>query len=103
MKRRVVKKKNGKVLTLVLGVLIGLLFSYAFQIPSGVPKAGAVSEIERTAYVDVIVQEGDTIWNLAKKHTPEHDIRKTIYNIKKANDLSTADIYPGQLLKIPQI
>lgn len=103
MKRRAVKKKNGKVFTLVIGMLIGLLFSYAFQIASGVPKAGALSEIERPAYVDVLVKEGDTIWNLAKKHTSENDIRKTIYNIKKANNLSTADIYPGQLLKIPQI
>ncbi|MFZ5966730.1 MAG: LysM peptidoglycan-binding domain-containing protein [Bacillota bacterium] len=53
-------------------------------------------------FVEMHIKEGDTIWKLAQKYTPEgEDIRKTIYEIGIANDMRTYDIYPGQVIKIP--
>ncbi len=53
-------------------------------------------------YLQVQVSRGDTLWNLAHKHnTNREDIRSIVYQIKKINDLETAEIYPGQTILIP--
>ncbi|MBB6217951.1 hypothetical protein HNQ80_004088 [Anaerosolibacter carboniphilus] len=53
-------------------------------------------------YYEMCVKSGDTLWSLAKQCTPNHkDVRKTIYEISQLNHLSTPDIYPGQIIKIP--
>ena len=50
----------------------------------------------------VIVKNGDTLWNLAKKYYgTKTDLRKVIYEIKEINNMSNSDIRPGQQIKIP--
>lgn len=50
----------------------------------------------------ITVQPGDTLWQIAAVYGDERrDIRDVIYHIKRQNHLSTADIYPGQVLIIP--
>lgn len=51
--------------------------------------------------VHVVVQEGDTLWAIAKEHNPGMDIRRYIYLIEKTNGLSSPIIFPGQVLVIP--
>jgi hypothetical protein len=46
-----------------------------------------------------VVKPGDSLWKIAERY-PDEDIRRLVYEIKKAND-TTADIRPGQVLKIP--
>lgn len=54
-------------------------------------------------YKTVVVEKGDTIWNIAAKHsTQQEDIRNVIAAIKQANQLDhSVQIYPGQTLRIP--
>lgn len=54
-------------------------------------------------YKTVVVEKGDTIWNIAAKHTTQQeDIRNVIAVIKQANNLDhSVQIYPGQTLRIP--
>ncbi|WP_312334927.1 cell division suppressor protein YneA [Anaerospora hongkongensis] len=54
-------------------------------------------------YKTVVVEKGDTIWNIAAKHTTQQDdIRNVIAMIKQANHLDqSVQIYPGQTLRIP--
>lgn len=48
------------------------------------------------------VQSGDTLWAIAAFYYDNNiDIRKAIYNIKKANDIDSAIITPGKKLIIP--
>lgn len=50
----------------------------------------------------VYVESGDSLWKIAKKYGPQdQDIRKTIYEIKKYNNLQDSYIYQGQVLKVP--
>ena len=50
----------------------------------------------------VIVQNGDTLWNLAKRYYGENtDLREVIYEIRKINNMNNSDIRPGQKIKIP--
>lgn len=54
-------------------------------------------------YRTIIVKKGDTLWDIASEYSKGYDIRKYIYEIKKANNLPDSSIYMGQELKIPQI
>ncbi len=69
--------------------LIGLLEGQAF----------GNSEV----FVNIVVQEGDTLWELAEKYGPkDQDIRKTIHEIKNTNTLNKKYLQPGDQLLIPQ-
>ncbi|MDO5717553.1 MAG: LysM peptidoglycan-binding domain-containing protein [Tissierellia bacterium] len=52
-------------------------------------------------YKVIKVEYGDTIWDIAKKYNQEPDIRKYIFEIRKFNNLDSADIQPGDLIKVP--
>lgn len=55
------------------------------------------------AYATIIVQNGDTLWGLAKAYGPEHqDIRRTVYTICQINSITPDDIKPGDMIWIPQ-
>ena len=50
----------------------------------------------------VVVQNGDTLWNLARRYYgTKTDLRKVIYEIKEINNMNNSDIRPGQQIKIP--
>ncbi len=52
-------------------------------------------------YIEIEVNKGDTLWSIAKEYGSEkQDIRKTIYYLKKENNLKSSYIYIGQILKI---
>ncbi|HHV71075.1 MAG TPA: LysM peptidoglycan-binding domain-containing protein [Clostridia bacterium] len=54
------------------------------------------------SYKEVIVKSGDSLWIIAKKYCPQdQDIRKSIWEIRRINNLDDANIKPGQVLKIP--
>ncbi|MBO8169321.1 MAG: LysM peptidoglycan-binding domain-containing protein [Thermoanaerobacteraceae bacterium] len=50
--------------------------------------------------VDHVVKEGDTLWSIAREYRPQDDPRKVVHEIKQANELKSAKIYPGQVLKV---
>lgn len=53
-------------------------------------------------YIEVKVDKGDTLWDIAGKYMPEkYDIRKMVFEIKEVNNMNNANIYPGDLIKIP--
>jgi LysM repeat protein len=61
-----------------------------------------VSGSSKENFKIVSVQKGDTLWSIVKDNCGNYkDIRKAIYYIKEANDIRTADITPGQQIKIP--
>jgi len=55
------------------------------------------------SYVDVQVNQGDTVWSIAARYASDkEDIRDLIIAIKRINGLNNNElIYPGQVLKIP--
>lgn len=84
-----------KYLTLTL-----LIFLMALFIVSNVDAKD--NGIDKHQYIEVIVQEGDTLWSVAKPyHDGDSDFRKFIYEIRELNNLNQAIIFPGQVLKIP--
>lgn len=65
-------------------------------------KGYAAKGSSTVKYTKVIVYPGDTLWSIAASHNEsKSDIRKIIHKIRKANNLSSAVIMPGQELVIP--
>ncbi len=55
-------------------------------------------------FEEVIVSEGDTLWFIAIDFMPKnYDVREMIYNIRQLNEMKTASIHPGDIIKIPII
>lgn len=52
----------------------------------------------------VMVQEGDTLWGIAKNAVGEKvDVRKSIRDIMSDNDLKDGTIHPGMTLKVKAV
>jgi cell division protein YceG involved in septum cleavage len=55
-------------------------------------------------YDEVIIVEGDTLWNIALNYMPKnYDVREMIFIIRAFNKMETSQIYAGDLLKVPYI
>ena len=69
--------------------------------------AGAASVSARTtaaaepATVEVVVQPGQTLWELAEEVAPEADPREVVHAIRELNGLSGSSVLPGQPLTVP--
>lgn len=76
-----------------------IFFTSLFFIINTVNAKGMGNNIE---YRTVIVEKGDTLWNIIKDNCSNYkDIRKAVYEVKKVNDIFSANIVPGQKIKIP--
>ena len=80
--------------TVALGVV--LLLANAVGASNGGPGDGP------DGWVSHQVVTGDTLWDIATAHTPAGgDVRRTVFDIRRANHLDSATIVPGQVLQIP--
>lgn len=53
-------------------------------------------------YREYVVSSGDTLWEIAEEITPEErDLRHTILDIEKKNNIEDGMIYVGQHIEIP--
>lgn len=67
-----------------------------------VPIMVNAQDTQESQYITVVVHSGDTLWAIASEYTDSNkDIRETIYNIKKANNMDGGMIVPGQELLVP--
>lgn len=65
----------------------------------GFSKTLIPTEVE---YKEVVVRNGDTLWQIAAQHRgADTDTRRMIDRIRDINDLSSAVVKPGQVLKVP--
>ncbi|HHT93214.1 MAG TPA: LysM peptidoglycan-binding domain-containing protein [Clostridiaceae bacterium] len=97
-KRRIEKKRRTirlKVVTFVFIVtsLMLIVTVYAKNIK---PKP-------QITYKTVVVEQGDTLWDLAKEYYPDTEVRRAVNELKKINNLKDSIIYEGQSLKVPDI
>lgn len=75
-------------------LLIGFLFNFTGSIMS---EASTNQKI-----IEIRVASGDTLWAIASEYNYYNkDIREVVYEIKKVNQITSSNIYPGQILKIP--
>lgn len=88
-------KKDNKILgkLVIITVIINLIIISVALISYG---------NEEQDYITIEVNDGESIWNIARKYRQENlDIRRMVYMIKKANKIDDSILQPGQKLKIP--
>ena len=70
---------------------------------SGVFSRSSANEKRDMRYTEVVIEEGDTLWSLAKTYgSGDKDVREVVYDICIANDIKASDLRPGQVLRIPE-
>jgi len=53
-------------------------------------------------YVEILVENGDTLWKIARDYGPSNvDTRIVVYNIERVNGVSPDSLIPGQTLLVP--
>lgn len=91
----------------VFGVILFIAVIVAiFSINSFMIKAKASSEEEVRKYkyyTSVIVENGETLWEIAKEHSGEEfsSLNDYIAEVKSINRLTTDKIYAGEELIVP--
>lgn len=84
------RKKFIRSITILTFLLIGL-----FNISI------ANADKEEAEIIDYTIAPGETLWSIAGEYTPNSkDIRETIYEIKKLNNMNNSNIYAGQTIQI---
>jgi LysM repeat protein len=83
----------------VLVIISTMVATLVLLLPSAVRASG-----DAPAAVPYEVEAGDTLWGIAAEVTePGQDVRVTIGDIKRRNDLSSSLIVPGQVLLVPGV
>jgi nucleoid-associated protein YgaU len=81
---------------LILAALITLV-----SVAAGT-RAAANAPAPRGEYPSVVVQPGDTLWNIASRHAPGVDRRATMNEIRRLNHLRGSTVEVGQKLLLPR-
>lgn len=88
--RIVNRKKFIRSIAILIFLLIGL-----FNISI------ANTDKKEAEIIDYTITPGETLWSIAGEYTPNSkDVRETIYEIKKLNNMTDSNIYAGQTIKI---
>jgi nucleoid-associated protein YgaU len=49
----------------------------------------------------VVVQQGDTLWSIARSVAGDEDVRMVVDAIQELNGLAGSTLQPGQVLRLP--
>lgn len=91
-----IKSRARFMLFLALTIIICVMSLNALL---GVDDASSMTKQE---YIQVQVQSGDTLWNIAEQHMNDNlDIRKAVHMLCRINDISAEQLQPGQILMVP--
>lgn len=97
-KNRTRKKTSGVTIALTFIFILSFLI---LMMSLGNMDSYGDGEVE---YIEVVVRAGESLWSIAENATPEHrDLRATMYEIVKVNQLESEIIQPGQVLQIPKV
>lgn len=80
--------RNAAVFT---GALLALSLGLARVAEGGAPSA----------FDNVSVQPGDTLWSIAAERYPGTDVRSKVWQIEQANHLGKASLHPGDTIRVP--
>ena len=65
--------------------------------------AGRAEAAAIDTYARVVVNDGDTLWNIAERYNPDADVstRDIVYDICEYNNVDAGDIQPGDVIYVP--
>lgn len=93
MKRYVIRSK--------VRFLISISLIIIFSVSSFFTLVVSAKGNQDILMVPKYVEEGDTLWGMSQNHAGDMDIRDYILEVMDVNNLSSANIKPGELLYFP--
>jgi hypothetical protein len=93
-----VTRRGYAVLTLVVAAPL-VIAAFGFAVNGGGASAGA--DVSSVAFEHVIVQPGESLWQLAGEIAPSSDPRDVVSDLVQLNQLDSAEVQPGQSLAVP--
>ena len=83
-------------------VLLAVIFVVALvMVVGGAASVSAVTAAPAPATRVVVVQPGQTLWQIAGQVAPDRDLRDVVSRISDLNDLTSPLVAPGQALVVP--
>lgn len=99
MKKRSCKVRNSKGKILIKNIALLFILFCAFGIMTNVEFGKKATKTD-----EIIVKSNDTIWNIASDICQEKqdlNVQNVILEIRQINQLTSSNIYAGQVLSIP--
>jgi nucleoid-associated protein YgaU len=62
---------------------------------------GGSGDLRLAGESSVVVESGDTLWSIATAVAGTDDVRVVVDRIRQLNGLQSADLVPGQVLRLP--
>jgi len=81
-------------------MLLAAVITAVARLPHIINSQQIVVDYENTQ--EVVVERGDTLWDIAESLKLPRDTRLVVEEIKILNGLKDYTIYPGQALKVPK-
>ena len=97
-RRRLRLTRRARRLALLLAVAAGIALGSWLAPLLGVGDGGG---LRLAGVTSVVVQPGDTLWSIASPVAADGDVRAVVAEIRQLNGLSSADLVPGQTLRLP--
>lgn len=100
MKKNKVIKINVKKFIRAIIIIIGITVFITFI------ATKSIYSYQKPELKNIYVEKGDTLWTIAKeeqsnnKYYENSNVREIIYDIKRLNNMSDANILPGEIIKI---
>ena len=87
---------RGKLVLIIISVLM-----VTVAIMLSVHTGFATKKISKPDYIFYTVKSDDTLWSIAVEHTDSgKDVRETLYEIKKVNDINETELKAGMRLAV---
>ena len=84
--------------TLFVALTIIILTVIAnFMLGYGIADSATMPE-----YIEIEISNGDTLWSIAEKYMPDDvDIRKSVYELGKLNQITAEELTAGMTILVP--
>lgn len=98
-------KKRHLVIVNPVRFFIFILLSIMILVFAGYSIVGAGSADAATVntYAQVVIHEGDTLWDIVEKYNPDvnKSYQEIIHDISETNDIDVNNIQPGDMIFVP--
>ena len=91
--------RRGRLARTLLVLSLAVVLASVFGLNAGANTADQIGT--PTAFIQVTVAPGDTLWSLATRLADGGDVRALVDEIASVNSLASAEVQAGQKLRIP--